>query len=436
MASVETLLQALRNRGTAQARDLMYTLKVSQPTLSRLIRHAGDRIYRIGKGRATRYALTREIPGLGTHLPVYQVDETGKTSPYGQLHLLASPRTYLAYADVPGKLYESLPPFAWDMSPQGYLGREFSTYHPELLLPPRIRDWNDDQRLIALARRGEDCVGNLILGDESLTRYLARTLQPRQRSEYTDLAHHSQSRDPGSSAGGEQPKFTAYSAKTGHVLVKFASMEDSPVAQRWRDLLLSEHVALQALRNAGIEAAQSAWFDGSGYRFLEIQRFDRVRERGRKGMLSLYAMNTEYLGVYPSWTNAALQLRQEPHIDTDPRDLERMIWLDTFGQLIGNTDRHFGNLSFFTDSSPSLGLRLAPVYDMLPMLFAPTNSTIIDRTFAPQPPTAANHLLWLDAAQHALGYWETLASFDAISFPFRELCLRCRSILLALVDRA
>jgi hypothetical protein len=61
------------------------------------------------------------------------------------------------------------------MRPQGYIGRGFPALHPELRLPGRITDWNDDHQLIALALRGEDCVGNLIIGEESLNRLLAQT---------------------------------------------------------------------------------------------------------------------------------------------------------------------------------------------------------------------------------------------------------------------
>ena len=64
-----------------------------------------------------------------------------------------------------------------------------------------------------------------------------------------------------SSAAGEQPKFCTFSALLNaeagaHVLVKFASAEANPVAQRWRDLLLTEHLALQTLRDAAVRPSQ------------------------------------------------------------------------------------------------------------------------------------------------------------------------------------
>jgi hypothetical protein len=59
---------------------------------------------------------------------------------------------------------------------------------------------------------------------------------------------------PGSSAGGEQPKFTTYAetpAGPRHLIVKFSEREPSPVTERWRDLLLNAH------RRAGLPATQS-----------------------------------------------------------------------------------------------------------------------------------------------------------------------------------
>lgn len=77
-------------------------------------------------------------------------------------------------------------------------------------------------------------------------------------------------------------------------------------------------------------------------------------------------------------------------------DVRRVQWLDTFGQLIGNTDRHLGNLSVLAELD-SAAFELAPVYDMLPMLFAPAGTRVVERAYQPAPPTADNHALWLAA---------------------------------------
>jgi hypothetical protein len=44
-------------------------------------------------------------------------------------------------------------------------------------------------------------------------------------------------------------------------------------------------------------------------------------------------------------------------------------WLDAFGALIANTDRHQHNILFFTEGSH---LRLAPAFDQVSTLYVPT----------------------------------------------------------------
>jgi hypothetical protein len=419
--TVDALLRELGRMDQARAAELAVRLGVSQPTISRLLTAAGNRVCRMGAGRATRYALTRALPGLGTWLPIHRVDEAGKVHSYGNLHLLAHGHHWLQREKGAGVFFEGLPPFAADMSPQGYVGRSFTTRYPELNLPRRITDWNDDQRLIALALRGEDCTGDLILGNESLNRFLASPPRSIQPSDYPELARASMEGQPGSSAGGEHPKFTAYS-EGRHVLVKFSAADDGAAAQRWRDLLVCESLALEALRTAGLPAAAARSLFIEGRRFLEVERFDRAGPRGRKALLSLGAIDDEYFGHRDTWTKAAQRMLAARRID--PEDARRMRWLDTFGQLTGNSDRHFGNLSFFVEDDGRF--RLAPVYDMLPMLFAPIEADIVERRFEPAPPTADTLDVWPQAASCAVAYWGRLAATAELSREFRELALRCQ----------
>jgi hypothetical protein len=302
--------------------------------------------------------------------------------------------------------------------------------HPELGLPPRIVDWHDDHRIIALAQRGEDCIGNLIIGDESFNRFLAGTPQPVQREDYPELARRSLEGQPGSSAGGEQPKFAAYS-QGRHVLVKFAAGAPGPITERWQDLLFAERVALDVVRAASLDAASADVFDVGGARFLEVERFDRVGALGRKALVSLYAFATQHLGYQNDWTRASQELLAMQRLDAV--DARRMRWLDAFGQFIANTDRHFGNISFFMAENGML--RLAPVYDMLPMLLAPKDNHLVTRPFEPQPPTADNYDVWPDAAQHAQAYWNRLATTAELSPSFRQLCATCRDAVATRVSQ-
>ena len=429
MTSLEQLLGVLGRLGVAQTKDLVRELGVSQPTVSRLLEAAGERVCRMGQGRTTRYARTRALPGLGTRLPLFRVQETGGIERAGELHLLAGGRHWLKAPDSIGTLFEGLPPFAVDMSPQGYLGRTFSTLHPELGLPLRTPDWTDDHCLIALARRGEDCVGNLILGEESLNRWLASSVEAVMRSSYVELAQRSAQGQPGSSAGGEHPKFLTYS-EGRHVLVKFAGGEGA-ADQRWRDLLVCESLALEEVRAAGLDTATARWFDEQGSRFLETERFDRIGLRGRRAVVSLYALDNEYFGSGGSWTQLALKLLGAGRLTEE--DARRIRWLDVFGQLIGNTDRHLGNLSFLEAEEGQL--RLSPVYDMLPMVFAPSGTMLVERTFEPGPPIAETLDVWVDAARHAQHYWKRLLDCSALSDAFRQRAGRSLDTLEALLRR-
>jgi hypothetical protein len=214
--------------------------------------------------------------------------------------------------------------------------------------------------------------------------------------------------------------------------VKFSGEDGSAAAWRWRDLLLCESLALETVRAQGFPAATARPLSIGGRQFLEVERFDRLGVRGRRALLSLGAIDNEYFGHLDTWTLAARRLLAARLIDAE--DARRMRWLDTFGQLIGNSDRHFWNLSFFVEDEGRF--RLAPVYDMLPMLFAPVEGELIERRFEPTPPTADTLDVWSQAARCAVAYWARLVEWTELSAEFRERCLGCKSAVEALLSHA
>ncbi len=405
MSDVDALLSQLSRGRVARAAELRAALRISGPTLSRLVAKAGEQVLRMGSGRSTSYARTRAIEGLGQRLPIFRVDEAGEATATGVLHLLAEGGHWWA-AGRAGVHFTGLPPALADMAPQGFLGHGFPARFPELGLPPRLGRWSDDHRLIALARRGEDCVGDLVVGDESLARALSAPLREVEPAVYPQLAERAATDVAGSSAGGERPKFGAF-ARGRHLLVKFASGESAPSARRWRDLLWCEWKALELVATAGVPASTARWMDVEGWRFLEVERFDRVGARGRRAVISLGAVDSEHLGVGGDWIAVVAQLVGPPFL-LSPEDRRRVRWLDTFGQLIGNTDRHPGNLAFL--AAPGGALRLAPSYDMLPMILAPSAETLVQRRFVPAPPASANFDVWPDAAAWARRFWGEVAA--------------------------
>ncbi len=430
--------QALRGLarlgGSATAGELRAALGVSQPTLSRWLQEGGSAVVRMGRARSTRYGRVRELPGLATEggHPVWRVDPSGKAEPFGELFPLWGGGHWLAHPARAGEgvLFEGLPPFVADMAPQGFLGRSFTARHLDLSLPDRLTDWSGDHMLVAILRRGEDCVGDLICGRESMDRWLAQVPEEVTPTDYPALAQRSAAGEAGSSAGGEQPKFLALREET-HVLVKFVGPDSGEASQRWRDLLACEALALAHLRQAGVAAAQAQLIDEGGYRFLEVERFDRVGSRGRRGVLSLGAADDEFAGVGGTWSTVARALRAR-NLLTD-EDAHTARWLDVFGQLSGNTDRHRGNLAFYTAHDGQLAL--APVYDMLPMAFAPAGTSVVERSWSPQPPTVDSMEVWRSAADEALGFWEHVIAAPEVSAAFKVIASRCRQQLSELAER-
>ena len=417
MSDHNALLTLLRKRGVISAAEVRTALGISPATLSRLARRLGDEIVRLGSGRASRYALRRVVAGLPAELPIYRVDPAGHVGQVGLLVLLANGEHWLERKDGRGEHFDGLPPVVHDMAPQGFLGRRFSDANPDLQLPPRLQDWSDDQRLAAVARRLPEALGDLVLGEESLERHLSHRWETMSPDDYPELAREQAEGGAGSSAGGEQPKFAAFGYR-GHVLVKFTGGDGSPVDRRWRDLLACEATALAVLRDAGIPAVEAELLDVGPQRFLETRRFDRVGEAGRREVLTLGPLDDELYGRRDSWTEAALRLSHDGLLSEE--DERRIRLLDAFGELIANTDRHFGNVSFFADGlyrSPNLAL--APAYDMLPMRYAPA-AGMVPEIRVPEPRQRAKWLdVWDEARGLAREFWARVRSDERISPEFR-----------------
>jgi hypothetical protein len=272
----------------------------------------------------------------------------------------------------------------------------------------------------------------LILGDESYSRFLAHDPSESPDDMYPELARKSALGDVGSSAGGEHPKFGVY-RRNKHFLVKFARSSASEIDRRWRDLLWCEGKALEILRAADVVAPSARYLEVDGWGFLEVERFDRIAKRGRRGIISLFALVNEYLGGVNNWTDAAGALGAQRRFQLSRKDLKTMVWLDTFGQLIGNTDRHFGNLSFHIDEDASL--RLCPVYDMLPMILAPGAAGLVDRPLKPDPPHGGNLELWPTAAKAAEAYWLAISGHGPLQGSVRRYARSAASAIKTLRDR-
>lgn len=424
MATVPDLLDVLAT-GSRTSVELQARLGVSQPTISRLLKAAADLVLPIGRARATRYARRRAVPEVGNVVSLYRVDEEGLVRHVGHLYPLAAGEFAVALQNRAPELHPGLPWFMQDIRPQGFMGRAFAQHFAaRLQLPPRLPDWTDDAHLTAMALFGDDLAGNLIVGETSLERFYQRELvmdaipEGDRDTAYARLAESFLDEQPGSSAGGEQPKFTARLAlpdgSRRAVIVKFSPKGDETAARRWRDLLHAEHAALALLSEHGVPAAASRLLEAGGRLFLEVERFDRCGSLGRRGVLSLASIDDHYFGRRGTWTDVAGRLAQARLIYSD--EARHIRFLDTFGALIANTDRHFGNLSLFANVTLSDGHAVAPVYDMLPMAYRPTDQGEVRTVeFRPPTPTAATHDVWVKALRMAYLYWRRLAATAEMS---------------------
>ena len=444
MNFTETLIQTLRTRPNIPAGELLRALNVSRATLMRAVRAAGPEVLTIGKARRTSYAARRRLRGSPDPLPVFQVDEQGESEQVGRLNLAYSDDSVLEFDSqslwplddsMRDGWFDGLPYFLQDLRPDGFLGRQFARAHGQVLqLGEDPRQWSDDDVMYAISLLGADQSGNFIVGEVAFRRWLDQIQQPpacleeTQVSEaYIERAQHAmQDGNNGSSAAGEFPKFTALRKLNGaptHVLVKFSGSDNSAGTQRWSDLLVCEHLAARTLATMpGLTAEQTNILKSGNRTFLEAIRFDRHGSRGRSALCSWAAFNYGWFGLAGRpWTEGAAKLLERGLIDRDTAQAITRLW--HFGQLIGNTDMHDGNLSFEPQrSAATTSLILAPAYDMLPMLYAPQRGVELPLVnFAPRLPLPTEREAWAFAATAADQFWSRAADDDRIGAGFRAL---------------
>ena len=433
--------------GPQTAQALASGLRVDRSNISRAFALPGlaRQVIRLGTTRGTSYALRRPVRGLGDTFPIRRIDAEGRARDWAELTALhggwrvvwAEPSRAPAWADrvlALGGFDEGFPFYLGELRPQGYLGRAVGRALPAGLgLPRDPRDWSDDDTLVYLFSEGDELPGDLVVGDAPLVRYQQSRLAPpagviadAERSErYPALAAAvALPGGGGSSVEGEQPKFLATLAAVEgggptRVMVKFTDQLATSTGRRWADLLAAEGLALALLQARGEAHAAPRLLDAGGRRFLETPRYDRVGAHGRRGVISLRALHDSFPG--PSthdWAVAAATLAADGLIDA--ATLRSIRLRHAFGRLIGNTDMHFGNLAFWFDDA--LPFRLAPAYDMLPMLWAPVAGEATPAPeFAPALPLPADREVWHEAAGWAAGFWAELAESPLVSAEFAGL---------------
>jgi DNA-binding transcriptional ArsR family regulator len=420
--SLRREIERVLSGGPHSAAQLTAALGISQPTLSRTIRLLPHTVtsFRVTGQRTPLYGLLRQLPmGLSPRQRIHRYLGKGHMRPFADVEFLAGGAT-LERAGRVTTLYEGLPPYMAFAAPSGFLGsqlaREAARSQP---FPASLKDWGDEHRVAYLFTQGLNLPGNLVFGDIPLQKEMALgNVAPIPAAEkpahYVEMASALKTAAYGSSAGGEQPKFLSFVADAGHVIVKFAK-----VGSRMADLLPLEHLALRVLEEVGVPAAPTRLLSAGGYVFLEVVRFDRVGRTGRIGMLSAGAVDDEFFGRRDSWSEFAARCEQARYLSAG--DARRVDTMAAFSELIGNTDRHFENISLLIDEDGEYQ-GIAPAYDILPMRYASIGGGM-DPELTPIEPRigtiGTQPQIWERAARAAERFWRS-AQKEALAAPVSQ----------------
>ncbi len=413
----------------ATSEELQRATGLSQPAVSRKLNAMEDKIIKLRDGRTIRYYLTRNAFGADNKLPLYMVDPHGNNAIVAFIRPLAPEGFFIEPGiNMPSSLlgesgngiYDDLPYFLDDLRPQGFLGRQLAGKIAEIspTFPDDPRRWNVDHIGRYLISNGDDLPGNFKFGQQAHLR-VRRSPEVISHEDYPSCANAViRGVLPGSSAGGEQPKFTAYNAERGHVIVKFSPSGENAVARRWRDILLTEYHAIETLHAWDFPAAETRLFELDGRLFLESQRFDRSGEFGRLPLISLQAVDNEFTGIGSHWPTVMRALERLRLVSKQDVYNAESLWC--FGRFINNTDMHLGNLSLSFDGDV---FRILPVYDMCSMGFAPKSGEVPPIAFS-APDTCSNVELSAKtlAAVKGMAYefWNAVTTDPRISAKFKE----------------
>ena len=422
-------IQQYLQRGAATSKEIQTHTGLSQAVVSRRIKKMGNSVVTIDNQRPPYYILTCNAFGASDVIPITMTNGEGKNILITLLRPLIGKRFYIqALAQTPkvllglngNGLYDDLPYFMDDLRPQGFIGKKIAQYMNTVSdeFPADPRHWNVDHIGRYLLSNGDDLPGNFKFGEQANIR-IQRNPIVYYRKDYPNQAQNVlQGTIPGSSAGGEQPKFTLYNGESqSHVIVKFSPKDFDKTTRRWRDILISEQHAMETLHKYQWPAAQTQLLELEGRFFLESQRFDRTGQFGRISMLSLKSIDLEFSGLGSNWSKVMSALCTQGLVDEIDLNHTKILW--AFGHLINNMDMHLGNLSLAINSNK---FKLLPVYDMCSMGFAPKGGEITPYEF--NPPSIKNLDLedgFIDlvteAAHH---FWNQLGKDNRISDELKE----------------
>lgn len=415
------------------SKQLQAATELTQPAVSRQIQRLGERVVKLPNGRNPKYALTCSAFGANDNIPVLEMDRFGNYIVAADIRPLVTGGFFVNLREGGSPLllgcngtgiFDDLPYYLQDLRPQGFVGREIARALSEQtgLFPSDPTRWNSEHIGRFLLSNGHDLPGNLQFGQIELSR-VRRKPTACSRDDYPDIANQiSDGELAGSSVGGEQPKFTVYSEeRSAHVIVKFSPAGESEIARRWRDILITEYHATEALHELNIPAAETELFEIDDRLFLESERFDRSGQYGRSSMISAQMADAEFVGNGADWPVVMKNLQELGFLSQQHYIDSCVLW--EFGHLINNTDMHLGNLSLAMTGNV---FSILPAYDMCSMGFAPIRGEVKKYTFAPSSIFSRLNCFNSDEdmQRHVLNcardFWERVRTDERISTEFQD----------------
>ncbi len=428
----ESVRALLTQGGSLSAKQLQAATAISQPSVSLALARLGSDVCKLGAARSTRYALTQPILGLPAQQAITYTTPNGALQTWGTLSYLRSGQVHVRsvhgedWLGLPGEL----PWFLQTLRPQGFLGRQLTRLRPDFPADPD--HWRAEQVLYLAINHANDPPGALNLGER-----MSRLMNEAPVQIDARLAHYdrqartvNETLPAHSSAGGEQPKFiseTAFdpslqAAQHRHFIVKFSPQRGTPFGERWHDLLNLEHLALTVLAEHGVAVATTRILESNQRTYLESQRFDRVGLEGKRHVVAAASVHDAFVkSPRRHWVATCEALAVQKRLSMAHVKEVASIYL--FGQYIGNTDMHFGNLSFFADDLKTPVFISTPVYDMLPMIWRPGvhGGELEPAPVQPQPQPAGFETEAARARAWAAIFWQRAAQLGTISPILREV---------------
>lgn len=414
----------LKHAPSLSSLELQAATGKSQASISLGLKQLGAQVVKLGAARSTRYALTQDILGLpASHELLWNgPDLLGDVSQrFGSLTYLQNDGLYVQLGHHVWQTQGRLPWFLTPLKPQGFLGRELARVRPDF--PNDPDDWTFEQVLYMAINHVNDPVGTFFIGVSETSNFAATNDTLQKAEHYEHLATTIGAGLPaGSSAAGEQPKFTARQRNGECFIVKFSPPRGTPFGVRWHQLLHLEMRALQALQANGIACAETAIVKTAKRTCLESRRFDRGEGATMRHIVSAAAVHDEFIRTLRvNWVVTCEALVKQQLLSGS--DARNVVMSYLFGQFIGNSDMHFGNLSFFVDDVINPIFVPTPIYDMLPMMWRPDiHSGNLDPSPLREPVLPIGYSAEVALARTwAIDYWQQASSDAEISAELRAL---------------